>query len=90
MRESVELAIGQNVKTFLYRCDEYILRFSSLLLLSFHLFSSFGSKYIFLPIGAAVINNPLYSPSFATLYSHSFNLSFSSSPPSPHPSHLHI
>ena len=39
-------------------CAEYILRFSSLLLFFRHIFSFFCSKYIFLHICAAVINNP--------------------------------
>jgi len=35
--QSVNLAAGHNVKSFHYRCDEYIIRFSSLLLLYLHL-----------------------------------------------------
>ena len=38
-------------------CAEYILRFSSLLLFFRHIFSFFFSKYIFIRICAAVINN---------------------------------
>ena len=56
MRQSVKLAACQNVKNFHYWFDEYILCFSSSLLLSLHLFSTFCSKYIFLRICAAVNN----------------------------------